>query len=107
MLVLKVPLDNANSIDYNFLQEEIIEEDGTYEELLAYDNQEEVYLVEHNKRLNWNKRRRHGLPAISPKATMKDLVTNYLFDYMWKNTIEWSEQTIKTYAKLISDGNFF
>ena len=93
-----------NVVDYSFLTEEIFEEDGTYEELLAYDNQEEEYLFEHNKRLNLSKRRRHGLPPITPKASMKDLVTNFLFDHMWSELINWSSDIIQTYAKTISEG---
>jgi hypothetical protein len=95
--------NNNGSVDYSFLEEEIFEEDGTYEELLAYDNQEEEYLFEHNKRLNLSKRRRHGLPPITPKASMKDLVTNFLFDHMWSELINWSSDIIQTYAKTISD----
>ena len=95
--------NNNNNEDYSFLEEEIFEQDGTYEELLAYDNQEEEYLFEHNKRLNLSKRRRHGLPPITPKSSMKDLVTNMLFDYMWGELINWSSQLIQTYAKTISD----
>ena len=41
--------NSNNNEDYSFLEEEIFEQDGTYEELLAYDNQEEEYLFEHNK----------------------------------------------------------
>ena len=89
--------------EFSFLIEEIVEQDGTYEELLAYDNQEEEYLFEHNKRLNITKRRRHGLPPITPKASIKDLVTNILFDHMWSELIDWSTNTIKSYAKTISD----
>ena len=95
--------NNNNNEEYSFLEEEIFEQDGTYEELLAYDNQEEEYLFEHNKRLNLSKRRRHGLPPITPKSSMKDLVTNMLFDYMWGELINWSSQLIQTYAKTISD----
>ena len=92
------------TVDFSFLTEEIFQEDGTYEELLAYDNQEEEYLFEHNKRLNLSKRRRHGLPPITPKASMKDLVTNFLFDHMWSELINWSSDIIQTYAKTISEG---
>lgn len=95
--------NKLDCVDYSFLEEEIFEEDGTYEELLAYDNQEEEYLFEHNKRLNLSKRRRHGLPPITPKASMKDLVTNFLFDHMWSELINWSSDIIQTYAKTISD----
>lgn len=91
--------NEANS----YLQEEIFEEEGVYEEVFAYDNQEEEYLVEHNKRLNLNKRRRHGLPPITPKAAMRDLVNNFLFDYMWSEVIEWSSGLIKEYAKTIAE----
>ena len=90
-------------LEYSFLEEEIFAQDGVYEELLAYDNQEEEYLFEHNKRLNLNKRRRHGLPPITPKAAMKDLVTNFLFDHMWSELINWSSSLIKVYAKTITD----
>ena len=103
---LSLPTSIASTpiVDYSFLTEEIFEEDGTYEELLAYDNQEEEYLFEHNKRLNLSKRRRHGLPPITPKASMKDLVTNFLFDHMWSELINWSSDIIQTYAKTISEG---
>ena len=90
--------------DFAYLEEEIIEQEGTYEELLAYDNQEEEYMFEHNKRLNLNKRRRHGLPPISPKAAMKDLVANMIFDYLWSELIKCSEPTIRSYYTLIKEG---
>lgn len=89
--------------EYCFLEEEIFEQDGVYEELLAYDNQEEEYLVEHNKRLNLNKRRRHGLPPITPKAAMRDLVSNFVFDNMWSELIDWCAELIKTYSRTILD----
>ena len=96
-------LTNTQSDEYSAFEEEIFDQEGVYEELLAYDNQEEEYMFEHNKRLNLNKRRRHGLPPITPKAAMKDLVANFLFDHMWCVLIDWSAETIKTYAKNISD----
>lgn len=108
MLIRELPenqaVDKSISEDLTFLEEEIFEQEGTYEELLAYDNQEEEYLVEHNKRLNLNKRRRHGLPPITPKASMRDLVNNFLFDYTWSELINWSFGLIKEYAKTIVDG---
>lgn len=91
------------SNEHRHLEEEIFEQEGTYEELLAYDNQEEEYLVEHNKRLNLTKRRRHGLPPITPKASMRDLVNNFLFDFMWSSLIDWSLALIKEYSKSIVD----
>jgi hypothetical protein len=94
---------NQNHDKYSFLEEEIFAEEGVYEELLAYDNQEEEYLFEHNKRLNLSKRRRHGLPPITPKAAMKDLVLNFLFDHMWSEMIDWSMDLIKVYAKTVAD----
>jgi hypothetical protein len=108
MLIRELPenqaVDKSISEDLTYLEEEIFEQEGTYEELLAYDNQEEEYLVEHNKRLNLNKRRRHGLPPITPKASMRDLVNNFLFDYTWSELIDWSFGLIKEYAKTIVDG---
>ena len=93
----------ANNDDFSSFEEEIFEQEGVYEELFAYDNQEEEYMFEHNKRLNLNKRRRHGLPPITPKAAMKDLVLHFLFNHMWSELIDWSAETIKCYAKSISD----
>lgn len=105
MPIQKLNLDDLTNSreDFTFLEEEIIEQEGEYEELLAYDNQEEEYLFEHNKRLNLNKRRKHGLPPITPKASMKDLVTNFLFDHMWSELIDWSMDLIKEYAKTVLD----
>lgn len=94
------------SDEYMFLEEEILAEDGVYEDLEAYDNQEEEYLVEHNKRLNLTKRRRHGLPPITPKASMRDLVKNYLFDSMWSALIDWSIDLIKEYSKTVDSRMF-
>ncbi len=123
--------------EFSFLEEEIIEQEGVYEELFAYDNQEEEYLMDNSssnylnlgltnsatnstsnnavastantsRRMNLNlKRRRHGLPPITPKAAMKDLVTNSLFDHMWSELIDWSTNLIKTYAKNVHDKQFF
>lgn len=92
------------SEEFNFLEEEIIEKEGTYEELFAYDNQEEEYLVEHNKRLNMTKRRRHGLPPITPKAAIRDLVKNYVFDSMWSSIIDLMMPLVKDYSKIVVDG---
>lgn len=88
---------------FRYLEEEIFEKEGVYEELFAYDNQEEEYLVEHNKRLNLSKRRRHGLPPITPKAAIRDLVKNYLFDSMWSSLVDWTMPLIKEYAKTVID----
>ena len=89
--------------EFAFLEEEIFAEDGTYEELLAYDNQEEEHMFKHNKRLNLNKRRRHGgLPPITPKASVKDLIANSLFDHVWSEVIDWSANTIITYARTLT-----
>lgn len=107
MKIRKLEENDLNKTDFEFLQEEIFDEDGTYEELFAYDNQEEEYLFEHNKRLNLNKRRKHGLPPITPKASMKDLVTSFLFDHMWSELIDWSMNLIKDYAKYVHDKEFY
>lgn len=101
--VKSVELTDKN-LEYKFLEEEIFEEEGNYEELFAYDNREDEYLLEHNKRLNINKRRRRNLPPVTPKAAMKDIVLNLLFDHIWSEIINWSSGTIKRYAKLISTG---
>ncbi len=92
--------------DFSSFEEEVFEEEGVYEELFAYDNQEEEQLFEQNKRLNLSKRRRHGLPPITPKAAMKDLVLHFLFDHMWSELIDWISELIKTYAKSITQGSF-
>lgn len=95
--------NEIENIDLSSFEEEIFEQEGLYEELLAYDNQEEEILFVQNKRLNLNKRRRHGLPPITPKAAMKDLVLHFLFDNMWSELIDWIAETIKIYARATSD----
>ncbi len=92
--------------DFSSFEEEVFEEEGVYEELFAYDNQEEEHLFEQNKRLNLSKRRRHGLPPITPKAAMKDLVLHFLFDHMWSELIDWISELIKTYARTLTHGSF-
>jgi hypothetical protein len=87
--------------DYKFLEEEVFDEEGAYEELFAYDNREDEYAFE-NKRLNLTKRRRRNLPPITPKAAVKDLVLNLLFDILWSEIISWSSDTIRRYAISIS-----
>ena len=103
MSVKTVELTDKN-LEYKFLEEEIFEEEGNYEELFAYDNREDEYLLEHNKRLNINKRRRRNLPPVTPKAAMKDIVLNLLFDHIWSEIIKWSSNTIKRYSKMKSTG---
>lgn len=88
--------------EYKFLEEETYDEEGNYEELFAYDNREDEYLLEHNKRLNINKRRRRNLPPITPKAAVKDMVLNLLFDHIWSEIINWSSDTIKRYSRSVS-----
>ncbi len=92
---------NANLIADSKYIEEVFAEEGTYEELFAYDNREDEYAFE-NKRLNLTKRRRRNLPPITPKAAVKDLVLNLLFDILWSDIIIWSSNTIRRYAISIS-----
>jgi hypothetical protein len=97
MPIRKVDLSDQyhHNEDFSFLEEEIIVQEGVYEETFAYDNQDEEYLLEHNKR----RPRRCGMPPTSPKALIKDLVTSYLFDQIWSELIECSSDLIKAYAK--------
>lgn len=94
--------DPKLNTELKFLEEEIFEKEGNYEELLAYDNREDEFLLENNKILNMNKRRRRSLPPISPKAAMKDIVSNLLFDHIWSEVINNSSEIIKKYAKTIN-----
>ncbi|XP_068798796.1 protein FAM149A isoform X2 [Struthio camelus] len=86
----------SNSSMYSFLEEEIYDVDGRIEEYLAFDNKElDDESLEQKKTHLAEKRRKHGIPPVSPNACIKDAVASEVFDHMWRNIIEILEELIK------------
>ncbi|NXI68555.1 F149A protein, partial [Anseranas semipalmata] len=86
----------SDSSMYSFLEEEIYDADGKIEEYLAFDNKEldDESLEQKNTHLA-EKRRKHGIPPVSPNGCIKDAVASEVFDRIWSNVIGILEELIK------------
>uniref|UniRef100_A0A803YS57 DUF3719 domain-containing protein n=1 Tax=Meleagris gallopavo TaxID=9103 RepID=A0A803YS57_MELGA len=90
----------CESSTYSFLEEEIYDADGKMEEYLAFDikelddehlEQKKIHLAE--------KRRKHGIPPVSPMACIEDAVASEIFDHLWSNVIGILEELIKKHLE--------
>ncbi|NXU83420.1 F149A protein, partial [Xiphorhynchus elegans] len=81
---------------YSFLEEEIYDMDGKIEEYLAFDSKElDDESWEQKKMSLSEKRRKCGIPPVSPNACIKDAVASEVFDHIWSSVIGILEELIK------------
>jgi len=66
--------------DLSHLNEEVLEQDGQLEELIAYNTTE---IEDEDKRYHVPRRRRLGFPPVTPNACVRDAVLHQLFDEVW------------------------
>ncbi|NXK92155.1 F149A protein, partial [Formicarius rufipectus] len=86
----------SDSAIYSFLEEEIYDMDGKIEEYLAFDSKEfDDESWEQKKMRLSEKRRKCGIPPVSPNACIKDAVASEVFDHMWSSVIGILEELIK------------
>ncbi|WAQ95427.1 F149A-like protein [Mya arenaria] len=72
--------------EFSFLEEEIYEQEGDYEEH-----------SDHKKQLT-PRRRRVAYPPVTPNACFKDSVASSAFDCMWHEIISWIRPLLKKYS---------
>ncbi|NWR93485.1 F149A protein, partial [Furnarius figulus] len=86
----------SDSAMYSFLEEEIYDMDGKIEEYLAFDSKElDDESWEQKKMCLSEKRRKRGIPPVSPNACIKDAVASEVFDHTWSSVIGILEELIK------------
>ncbi|NXC35173.1 F149A protein, partial [Campylorhamphus procurvoides] len=86
----------SDSAMYSFLEEEIYDMDGKIEEYLAFDSKElDDESWEQKKMSLSEKRRKCGIPPVSPNACIKDAVASEVFDHIWSSVIGILEELIK------------
>ncbi|XP_048386240.2 protein FAM149A-like isoform X1 [Stegostoma tigrinum] len=99
-------LDSDSSV-FSFLEEEIFDVDGKIEEYFAYDGKEcfsdDESLEQKNVQLA-RRRNKRGIPPISPNACIKDAASAEIFDDIWRDVIEMTEELIrKQWENTLSD----
>ncbi|XP_052262715.1 protein FAM149B1-like isoform X3 [Dreissena polymorpha] len=89
--------------EFSFLEEEIFDCEGEYEEIIAIDYKD-IYeeQSDHKKQLT-PRRRRVAYPPITPNANFKDSVASSAFDCMWHEIISWMRPLLKKYSSTIFD----
>ncbi|RUS81765.1 hypothetical protein EGW08_010457, partial [Elysia chlorotica] len=93
----------SSSSAYSFLVEEVIAEDGLYEDIIAVDYKN-IYEdnLEHKQQIT-PRRRKVGFPPITPNACVKDSVTSGAFDHIWQEIMSWMRPLLKKYTSEITD----
>ncbi|XP_048578272.1 protein FAM149B1 isoform X2 [Nematostella vectensis] len=98
-------IDSDGENLYADLEEEVIDEDGEFEEFFAYDcpalDEEMVtFKSKHRRRRN----RRLGLPPVTPNACAKEMLTSQMFDLIWGEMVLWLRSLLSIYSqKLLRD----
>ncbi|XP_072873887.1 protein FAM149A isoform X6 [Chlorocebus sabaeus] len=78
------------------LEEEVYHVDGKIEEYFAFDRKEDDdECLEQKPAQPGRKRRKLGLPPVSPHECVKDAVTAEVFDHVWTNMVELLEELIR------------
>ncbi|KAH9519988.1 hypothetical protein Btru_071418 [Bulinus truncatus] len=86
-----------------YLVEEVIEEEGVYEDIIAVDYQNNNYedYIENKKQIT-PRRRRVGYPPVTPIACVKDSVTSAAFDHIWQEIMSWLRPLLQRFSTEIS-----
>ncbi|XP_065401849.1 protein FAM149A isoform X7 [Macaca fascicularis] len=78
------------------LEEEVYHVDGKIEEYFAFDRKEDDdECLEQKPAQPGRKRRKLGLPPVSPHECVKDAVMAEVFDHVWTNVVELLEELIR------------
>ncbi|XP_045212450.2 protein FAM149B1-like isoform X2 [Mercenaria mercenaria] len=89
--------------EFSFLEEEVYDAEGEYEEIIAVDYKD-IYEDHHeNKKQLTPRRRRVAYPPITPNACFKDSVASSAFDCMWQEIISWIRPLLKKYSIIVLD----
>ncbi|KAL5019272.1 hypothetical protein ScPMuIL_004994 [Solemya velum] len=90
---------------FSYLEEEIFEQEGEYEEIIAVDYKD-IYedSAEQKKQLTPRRSRvSYRYPPITPNACVKDSVASSAFDCLWQEVMAWMRLLLDRYRCLIFD----
>ncbi|CAH1795235.1 unnamed protein product [Owenia fusiformis] len=92
----RVP-STAREGDFPHLEEEIFEEEGIYEDIMAVDYSED----RSDKKAKSHRQKSHAYPPITPNACVKDNVMCEAIDYTWEELIGWMRNLLKVYGSIL------
>ncbi|XP_013388773.1 protein FAM149B1 isoform X2 [Lingula anatina] len=81
--------------EYAHLEEEVIEQDGEYEDIIAIDYKHDDDEGHESRVYHSPRRRRPGFPPMTPTACAKDTIAVSSYEYIW------SEQVVNNLKKLL------
>lgn len=97
--------ESSLTSEYNHLEEEIIEQEGYYEEVIAIDYKDIYDESSEQKKQITPRRHRVGYPPITPNACVKDSVLSSVFDSIWQEIISWNRNLTRKYSVLVLEEN--
>ena len=93
--------ESSLTSEYHHLEEEILEQEGYYEEVIAIDYKDIYDESSEQKKQITPRRHRVGYPPITPNACVKDSVLSSVFDSIWQEIIAWNRNLNKKYSILV------
>ncbi|XP_059139145.1 protein FAM149B1-like isoform X2 [Physella acuta] len=96
-------VQERDSSDYGHLLEEVLAEDGNYEDVIAVDYSNVYEDSQEYKKQITPRKRRVGYPPITPNACVKDSVTSSAFDQLWQDVMTWLQPLLIKYSEEVSD----
>ncbi|XP_062594433.1 protein FAM149B1-like isoform X4 [Saccostrea cucullata] len=94
---------DAPITEFTHLEEEIFEQEGEYEEIIAIEYRDLYEDSSHDKKQLTPRRRRVGYPPITPNASIKDSVISSAFDNIWQEIVSWMQPLTRKYTALVLD----
>ncbi|CAL1539139.1 unnamed protein product [Lymnaea stagnalis] len=99
----RIPGYDGQSSELSFLVEEVIEEEGVYEDIIAVDYKNSYEDNMEFKKQITPRKRRVGYPPVTPSACVKDSVTSAAFDHIWQEILSWLRPLLLKYSSVITD----
>nr|XP_022314171.1 protein FAM149B1-like isoform X4 [Crassostrea virginica] len=94
---------DAPVTEFTHLEEEIFEQEGEYEEVIAIEYRDVYEESSNDKKQLTPRRRRIGYPPITPNASIKDSVISSAFDSIWQEIVSWMQPLTRRYTVLVLD----
>ncbi|XP_048759814.1 protein FAM149B1-like isoform X2 [Ostrea edulis] len=94
---------DAPITEFTHLEEEIFEQEGEYEEVIAIEYKDLYEESSNDKKQLTPRRRRVGYPPITPNASIKDSVISSAFDNIWQEIVSWIQPLTRKYTVMVLD----
>uniref|UniRef100_A0A8W8M8F0 DUF3719 domain-containing protein n=1 Tax=Magallana gigas TaxID=29159 RepID=A0A8W8M8F0_MAGGI len=94
---------DAPFTEFTHLEEEIFEQEGDYEEIIAIEYKDVYDESSNDKKQLTPRRRRVGYPPITPNASIKDSVISSAFDAIWQEIVSWMQPLTRKYTMMVLD----